>query len=187
MTGALAQKPGAAGCVSDDGTGGACQDGRALDDARGVAASADGRSVYVASFVADAVAVFDPAAVAGYSASAGARGGRRHAGPREVPGAPATILATGPRTRGTPRRDVIVGRAGRDLIRGLGGNDLICGRGGRDLLIGGAGADLLFGGGGADRLLGGRGRDRLEGGPGRDSCLGVLGRDRAACETRRGL
>ncbi len=188
VTGALAQKPGTAGCVSDDGTGGACQDGRALDDARGVAASADGKSVYVASFASDAVAVFDPAGPSPAPPPRPARaGGVATPGLARCQGARATILATVPRTRGTPRRDVIVGRAGRDLIRGLGGNDLICGRGGRDLLIGGAGADRLFGGGGADRLLGGRGRDRLEGGPGRDSCLGGLGRDRAACETRRGL
>ena len=87
-------------------------------------------------------------------------------------GARATILATGARTRGTPRRDIIVGRPGRDLILGLAGADLVCGRGGNDVLIGGVGADRLFGGGGADRLVGGAGRDLLSGGLGRDRLLG---------------
>ncbi len=49
VTGALAQKAGTAGCVSEDGTGGACQDGTALDAARDVAVSPDGTSVYVVS------------------------------------------------------------------------------------------------------------------------------------------
>ena len=147
-TGALAQKPGTAGCVSDDGTGGACQDGRELDDARGVAASEDGKSVYVASFESDAVAVFDAASASPPAPPPPARAeGVSTPGLARCQGARATILASGPRTRGTPRRDVIVGRPGRDVIRGLGGNDLICGRGGRDLLIGGAGADRLLGGG----------------------------------------
>jgi DNA-binding beta-propeller fold protein YncE len=58
-TGALTQKPGTAGCVSETGTGGDCQDGTALDSAVAVAASPDGKSVYVASADSDAVAVFD--------------------------------------------------------------------------------------------------------------------------------
>ena len=58
-TGALTQKPGTAGCVSEDGTGGACQDGTALDGTSGVATSPDGKSVYVTSELSDAVAVFD--------------------------------------------------------------------------------------------------------------------------------
>jgi DNA-binding beta-propeller fold protein YncE len=64
-TGALIQKPGEAGCVSEDGTGGACQDGAALDGAFAVAASPDGTSVYVASGFSDAVAVFDRDAATG--------------------------------------------------------------------------------------------------------------------------
>jgi DNA-binding beta-propeller fold protein YncE len=65
-SGALTQKPGTAGCVSDDGTGGLCRDGTALDGASHVALSPDGKSVYVASDVSNAVAIFDrdpPAAV----------------------------------------------------------------------------------------------------------------------------
>jgi DNA-binding beta-propeller fold protein YncE len=65
-SGALNQKPGAAGCISEDGTSGppnstpgACADGVALDGAFSVAVSPDGRSVYVASAISNAVAVFD--------------------------------------------------------------------------------------------------------------------------------
>ena len=57
-TGALAQLPAPAGCVSEDGTGGACRDGKALKSAGGVVVSGDGRSVYVASLGSSAVAVF---------------------------------------------------------------------------------------------------------------------------------
>ena len=59
--GTLTQKPGTAGCISDTGAG-PCVDGTALDAAARVAVSPDGESVYVASFVSDAVAVFDRAA-----------------------------------------------------------------------------------------------------------------------------
>src|SRR6266511_3958988 len=59
FTGALTQKAGTAGCVSEDGTGSACQDGVALDSATGVAGSPDGASVYVASETSNAVAIFD--------------------------------------------------------------------------------------------------------------------------------
>jgi DNA-binding beta-propeller fold protein YncE len=58
-TGALAQKAGTAGCVSDTGTAGACQDGTALAFGRGVAVSPDGESVYVLGSGADAVAILD--------------------------------------------------------------------------------------------------------------------------------
>ncbi len=57
--GTLAQKPGTAGCISDDGFGG-CADGRAIGVAFSVTVSPDGRSAYVASLLG-AVAVFDRA------------------------------------------------------------------------------------------------------------------------------
>jgi 6-phosphogluconolactonase (cycloisomerase 2 family) len=57
-TGELTQLGGTAGCISEDGTGGACADGRGLDRAFRVAVSADGKSVYVASIESDAVAIF---------------------------------------------------------------------------------------------------------------------------------
>ena len=60
--GTLTQKPGTAGCISETGTGGACADGRGLDNTRSVTISPDGRSGYVASDVSDALAVFDRAA-----------------------------------------------------------------------------------------------------------------------------
>ncbi len=57
-TGAITQPAGTAGCVSEDGTG-PCADGHALKGPQGVAVSADGKSVYVASFVSNAVARFN--------------------------------------------------------------------------------------------------------------------------------
>ncbi len=58
-TGALTQKPGTAGCISDDGTAGACINGVGLVGVRSVAVSPDGASAYGASIDSDAVAVFD--------------------------------------------------------------------------------------------------------------------------------
>jgi DNA-binding beta-propeller fold protein YncE len=57
--GALVQKAGTAGCVSEDGSGGACADGVGLDGAERIAVSGDARNVYVASNTSGAVAVFD--------------------------------------------------------------------------------------------------------------------------------
>ncbi len=56
--GVLTQLPGAAGCVSETGSGGDCADGKALEQAFGVTVSRDGRSVYATSVVYDAVSVF---------------------------------------------------------------------------------------------------------------------------------
>ena len=64
LTGKLTQLAGSDGCVSDDGTGGACSDGTALDGVRGgFGWSADGTSLYAAANDASAVAIFgrDPA------------------------------------------------------------------------------------------------------------------------------
>src|SRR5690606_6310504 len=57
-TGALTQLAGADACVSEDGTGGACAVGVGLDAPIGVTVSPDGRNVYVASVISDAVTVF---------------------------------------------------------------------------------------------------------------------------------
>ena len=54
-TGAITQPAGAAGCISDTGSG-PCADGHALDYPSSVAVSADGKSVYVASGISAAVA-----------------------------------------------------------------------------------------------------------------------------------
>src|ERR671923_37344 len=53
-TGAITQPAGSAGCVSNGGSGG-CAVGHALSGPNGVAVSADGKSVYIASFVGNAV------------------------------------------------------------------------------------------------------------------------------------
>jgi DNA-binding beta-propeller fold protein YncE len=60
-TGAISQPTGIAGCVSETGAG-TCADGHALDGARSVAVSPDGKSIYVASsYPSNAVARFNRA------------------------------------------------------------------------------------------------------------------------------
>lgn len=54
----LTQKVGTAGCVSESGTGGACQKGNALDEATSVAVLPDGEAVYAASRGSNALAIF---------------------------------------------------------------------------------------------------------------------------------
>ena len=57
-TGALTQLAGTDACVSEDGTGGDCAEGVALELALGVAISRDGMNVYVGSAGNNAVAAF---------------------------------------------------------------------------------------------------------------------------------
>ncbi len=59
--GALTQKPGTAGCISETGAG-PCIDGTALNNATSVTVTPDGKGAYIASFISDAVAIFDRAA-----------------------------------------------------------------------------------------------------------------------------
>jgi Ca2+-binding RTX toxin-like protein len=147
--GALAQKPGTAGCISDDGRG-PCVDGRGLNGAESVAVSADAKSVYVAASDG-AVAVFDRADVA----------------PPPPPTPPSRAQRGGPfagvQAAGSPGADALTGLARRDVLFGLAGADRLRGLAGRDCLYGGDGNDRLSGGSGADRLFGGAGDDRLDG------------------------
>lgn len=57
-TGVITQLPGTDGCVSEDGSGGACADGRGLLGVFGLAVSRDGRFLYAAARDGNAVAVF---------------------------------------------------------------------------------------------------------------------------------
>ena len=98
-------------------------------------------------------------------------------GTRFCHGTKATILAGAGLTKGTPRRDVIVGTSGADMINALGGNDLVCAGGGSDKVFGGAGKDRLLGQAGRDKLYGQTGRDQLLGGSGRDLLVGGGGHD----------
>jgi DNA-binding beta-propeller fold protein YncE len=80
-TGAITQPAGSAGCISETGAG-TCVDGHALNRVESVAVSADGKSVYVASFSSDAVvrlnrdpttgAITQPAGSAGCISETGA-------------------------------------------------------------------------------------------------------------------
>jgi hypothetical protein len=53
-TGALTQKPGSAGCISEDGSGGACQNGTALQGTFGVVASCETPAPCQASLITSA-------------------------------------------------------------------------------------------------------------------------------------
>jgi DNA-binding beta-propeller fold protein YncE len=64
-TGALSQLAGLDGCISEDGSGGDCTDGKGLDGATAVVVSPDGTNVYIASRTGSAVAVFARNAVSG--------------------------------------------------------------------------------------------------------------------------
>ncbi|HEX3734520.1 MAG TPA: hypothetical protein VHU86_05125, partial [Solirubrobacterales bacterium] len=57
-TGALTQGAGSAGCVSQNRKQSGCGAGRALGGPAGVAVSPDGKSVYVASVISNALAAF---------------------------------------------------------------------------------------------------------------------------------
>ena len=63
-TGALTQKVGTAGCVSEDGSGGDCADGVALARASAIAVSPDAKSVYLVTHF-NGVAIFDRAVATG--------------------------------------------------------------------------------------------------------------------------
>ena len=58
-SGELTQKPGTAGCISETGTSGSCQDGEGLEVVNDLAASPDGKSLYASGFQSDAVAILE--------------------------------------------------------------------------------------------------------------------------------
>jgi DNA-binding beta-propeller fold protein YncE len=72
--GTLTQKPGTAGCISEFDTGNGCVDGTGLINAFEVIVSPDSKSVYVASELSDAVALFDRAADGTLTQKAGTAG-----------------------------------------------------------------------------------------------------------------
>jgi sugar lactone lactonase YvrE len=63
--GTLAVKPGVDGCVTELGQGGACEDGRAIDDATAIVVSPDGQSVYIIGALAGASSISSFDRVAG--------------------------------------------------------------------------------------------------------------------------
>ena len=70
-SGSLTQKSSPAACIAETG-GGVCDDGLALKGASGVTVSPDGKNVYVASNLSNAVAVFDRASSGSLTQKAGA-------------------------------------------------------------------------------------------------------------------
>ena len=72
--GGILQKPGTAGCISNNGTGGACFDGAGLSGVRGLVVSPDGTSVYGAAYVTDAIAILDRAPNGALTQKAGTAG-----------------------------------------------------------------------------------------------------------------
>jgi Ca2+-binding RTX toxin-like protein len=166
-SGALAQNPGTAGCISDSGTGGACQDGNGLLFPVNVAVSNDGKSVYATSQISDSVAIFDREA--GTPGPTGKCVGKTAT---KVGTAAADVLS------GTGKADVIAGLGGNDTLKGLGGADGLCGGAGKDTEIGGGGKDTLLGQGGPDTLKGGKANDTLKGGPAKDRLIGGGGKDK---------
>jgi DNA-binding beta-propeller fold protein YncE len=75
VTGSVSQLGGQAGCVSDNGSGGACAVGRGLTGASNVAVSPDDRNVYVSGSSDDTVAVFSRDAATGALAQLGGDAG----------------------------------------------------------------------------------------------------------------
>src|SRR3954466_10435885 len=63
--GALTQRAGTSGCVSESGDGGRCADGSGLGDASALAISPDGRNVYVVAKATQSLALFDRDAASG--------------------------------------------------------------------------------------------------------------------------
>ncbi len=81
-SGALTQKAGPAGCVSETGSGGACIDGVGLDTPYGLAISPDGNTVYTASDDSGGVSVLSRNTTTGTLAPAGCL---THDGYRRLP------------------------------------------------------------------------------------------------------
>jgi 6-phosphogluconolactonase (cycloisomerase 2 family) len=73
-SGALTQKAGIAGCVSETGSAGACVDGVALDGPKSIVISPNGANAYAASSVSGAVVVFDRDPGGGLTQKAGTPG-----------------------------------------------------------------------------------------------------------------
>jgi Ca2+-binding RTX toxin-like protein len=158
----------AAGCtlISPSASFGA---NTALNAVHGLALTADGKSLYTAAVLSDAVGRFAIEQLPNPSGTVPAP--QFCAGKQAtIAGHRATIAGTAGNDKlmGTPKADVIAGLGGNDTIKGLAGGDTICGGAGKDKLFGGKGKDKLLGGKGKDTLKGGAGKDKLKGGPGKD-------------------
>ncbi len=200
VNGALTQKPGAAGCVSNTGrsipdqtaTNGECVAGRALDfPYTGLTVSPDGKNVYVAAVSSNAVAVLDrePAPVIRPAPPSNPLPAGPAAPFAGCPNLSANVIrgtAAGNTINGSPGADRIFAGTGDDVVDALAGNDCVDlgtgndrGQGGlgNDLLISGTGRDRVSGSSGNDNMRGNSGNDRLDGGRGTDRVTGDAGND----------
>jgi DNA-binding beta-propeller fold protein YncE len=181
----------------DPSSGGSAE---GLAGTRDIAASPDGKHVYVVGDVDDAVVTFSRNAASGAltrveedqdpSSGGSAEGldtalraaasadGRNVYVTAAVDDTVVTFARERPKCAG--KQATRVGTAGKDKIRGTARADVIVGLGGKDVIRGLAGKDILCGGKGRDRLIGGRGRDKLLGQAGRDTLRGGPGRDKQA-------
>ncbi len=202
-TGGLTQKAGSAGCITNDGSAGACDEGLGLTGMFGLAISPDGLDVYGAANARTqgndgSVTTFDRS----LDASAppppppppppGPPPGPPPppppaSPPPPPPGPPPPAPAAAPPAPPPPparpqpqcalRGNVITGSPGGEFRRGTSGTDIVFGLAGDDSLHGLAGRDCFYGESGNDRLTGGPGDDRLFGGAGQDRLEGRAGDD----------
>ncbi len=190
------------GCISESGSAGLCAVGRALEGAESVAVSPDGSSVYVASGISGAVAVFDREAqppsppppivppptpipggmvvpcASGTTASVRCFVAAPGAGDEFVAAARGLCEGVGLPSRATVYNRVILGGAADERIVGTSADDVIVSGGGEDDVNARAGEDCVVGGDGDDDLDGGNGGDLVAGGDGDDEVDAGDGADR---------
>ncbi len=189
------------GCFADTAAAGCSVPAlAALGIAQGVAVSADGKSVYVAS-LEDSISHFTRDPTTGNLTFQGCFADTAAAG-CSVPAQAAlddpidvSVSADGtsvyvasrlddsishfmrelPSCRG--KRATLTGTAVRDVLKGTGKRDVIAALGGNDRVLGRRGNDLICGASGKDKLIGGGGEDSLIGGKGKDKLFGNRGSD----------
>ena len=199
--GTLTQKAGEAGCFAYHlGTNAPPPDrsctepfGRALNAPSDVVVAPDGKNVYVASNLSNAVSAIARAAdgtlsvmsgpggcVSAPSVDACAGGSRldQATGVTVAPDGDSVYVASigGVAVLDRERDCTITGTAGGNKLTGTAGDDVICGLGGADKIAARGGNDVIFGDSGNDRLVSGAGVDELNGGSGSGD-LAYFGRE----------
>jgi DNA-binding beta-propeller fold protein YncE len=201
MSGDLTQKPGAAGCISEDGSG-TCEDGSGLDGVHGVTVSPDGENVYATAKFSNVLSIFDRGAggaltrkpaPAGCVSETGADGcadgtgmGGAHLPQVSPDGAnlymtayDAKAIAIFDRFVPPPEPPVVPPQPPVPPTRYCDGRPAtLVGTPGPDLMRGTPKADAIVAGAGADVVRSLAGNDRVCGGRGDDHIFGMAGADR---------